>query len=168
MRGRGVCRAPGFYRRDVVDEQGAEVVIVVVRFRCRGLGPRRPVARTFSVLPADVIPRRRWSLGWVLKVALWCSDSLVAALNRLTAEGMVVEARQLARVLEVLGVACERLHQHPLAGVEITPEGRRWQQAVELCRACWTWEASGRGPPGGLVMAWHRQWKSLLLDVRVS
>lgn len=168
VRGRGLCRAPGVYRRGVVDEQGDEVELVVVRFLCRGLGARRPAARTFSVLPADVLPRRKWSLGWVLKVALWCSDSLVAALDRLSAAGMVAESRQLARVLEVLGIACERLHQHPLLGLEVTPEGARRRQAGELRRVFGVWEASGRGPPSSLVMAWQRQWSSLLFDIRVS
>lgn len=168
VRRRGLCRAPGVYRRGVVDEEGVEVEIVVVRFACRGIGPRRPKARTFSVLPADVIPRRKWSLGWVLKVALWCSDSLVAALDELSAAGMAVESRQLARVLEVLGIACERLHQHPVAGLAVTPEGSRRRQAGELRRACLAWGGSGRGPPSSLVMVWQRQWKSLLLDVRVS
>lgn len=167
VRGRGLCRAAGVYRRVVVDEEGVEVELVVVRFGCRGLGPRRPLARTFSVLPADVIPRRKWSLGWVLKVALWCSESLVAGLDSLCAAGMVVEARQLARVLEMLGIACERLHEHPLPGLEVTPVGARWRQAVELRRACVAWEASGRGPPSSLVMGWQRLWRSLLLDVRV-
>jgi hypothetical protein len=167
VRGCGLCRASGVYRRGVVEEEGAKVEIVVVRFRCRGFGPRRAVARTFSVLPADVIPRRKWSLGWVLKVALWCSDTLVAALDELSAVGMAVESRQLARVLEVLGIVCERLHQHPLPGLGVTPEGPRRRQAGELRRACLAWEASGRGPPSSLVLAWQRQWKSLLLDVRV-
>ena len=168
MRGHGLCRASGVYRRVVVDDDGVELFLVVVRFLCRGLGPRRPKARTFSVLPADVVPRRLWSLGWMLKVALWCQDSLVEALDRLSAAGMVVEARQLRQVLDVLGVACERLHQHPVEGVQVTPEGSRGLQARELCRACAAWEASGRGPPGSLVIAWQQRWQSLLLDIRVS
>ncbi len=126
-----------------------------------------PRARTFSVLPADVIPRRKWSLGWMLKVALWCSDSLVEALDELSEAGMAVEARQLSRVLEVLGVACERLCQHPVEGVVMRPTGSRRQQAVALSLGCLTWEVSGRGPPGSLVMVWNTTWDSLLMDVRV-
>jgi hypothetical protein len=117
------------------------------------------------VLPADVLPRRRWSLGWLLKVALWCSDSLVAGLDQLSAAGMVVEARQLTRLLTVLGIGCERLHQHPVAGLVVETVGGRRRQAVALSRAC---QADGRGPPADLVIAWYRQMKSLLLDVRVS
>lgn len=117
------------------------------------------------MLPAEVIPRRRWSLGWLLKVALWCSDSLVVGLDRLSAAGMVVEARQLERLLTVLGIGCERLRQHPVAGLGVETEGGRRQQAAALSRA---WQASGRGPPAELVMAWYRQMKCPLLDVRVS
>ncbi len=104
----------------------------------------------------------------MLKVALWCSDTLVEALDQLSEAGMPVEARQLSRVLEVLGIVCERLHQHPLQGIVVTPVGSRRRQAAELSQSCLIWEASGRGPPGALVMAWNRQWKSLLMDVRVS
>jgi hypothetical protein len=126
------------------------------------------VAPTFSVLPADLIPRRKWSVGWLLKVALWCSDSLVAGLNQLSDRGMAVEARQLMRLLTVLGIGCERLRQHPLTGLIVETEGGRRQQALALSRACHAWEASGRGPPASLMEAWNRQWKSLLLDVRLG
>lgn len=168
MRGRWLCGAPGVYERAVVVDDGQERTVVVVRFRCRGRGPRRPADRTFSVLPADVLPRRRWSLGWLLKVALWCSDSLVAGLDRLSDAGMVVEARQLARLLTVLGVGCERLRQHPVVGLEIETEGGRRRQATALSRALNAWQAAGRGPPSELVMTWYLQMRRLLLDVRVS
>lgn len=142
--------------------------IVVIRFRCRGRGPRTPKSRTFSVLPADVVPRRRWSLPWMLAVAWWCSDSLKAGFDQLTAAGMTVEARQLARVLRVLGVVCERLHEHPVEGVELSPLGSRRQQAAELRRAFLSWEASGRGPPASLVLAWNQQVGKLLFAVRLG
>lgn len=139
----------------------------MLRFLCRDLGPRSHKERTFSVLPAEVIPRRLWSLGWMLKVALWCQDSLVEALDRLSAAGKVVESRQLSRVLQVLGIACERLHQHPVEGVEVEPGGSRRVQAVKLGSVMSRWRADGRGPPGSLVMAWNATWSSLLMDVRV-
>jgi len=162
-----MCCEAGVYRRQVVDWLGVLLWILIPRFLCRGLGPRRPEARTFSVLPADVLPRRKWSLGWMLTVAMLCSDSLVEALDRLSEMGMAVEARQLRRMLEVLGVICERLHEHPLEGVEVRPAGSRREQALEAGRVCQSWEASGRGPPGRLVMAWNLRWDSLLMDIRV-
>ena len=137
------------------------------RFLCRGRGPRPQEAKTFSVLPVEVIPRRRWSLGWMLKVALWCSDSLVEALGRLSEAGMVVEAGQLSRVLEVLGIVCERLHQHPVHEVDVDTGGSRRLQAVRLGSLMSRWQAEGRGPPGSLVMSWNTTWGRLLMDVRV-
>ncbi len=168
MRRPEVRRSFGVYRRAVVDENGADAVILVARFLCMRKGPRAAQSRTFSVLPADVIPRRRWSLGWVLKVAMWCSESLVACLDRLNDAGMTVESRQLSRWLEVLGIACERLHQHPVDGAEIWPSGSRRRQAAEFCRVCGVWQASGRGPPDSLVIAWQQQHRSLLLDIKLS
>jgi len=90
------------------------------------------------------------------------------ALDRLSAAGMVVEARQLGRWLEVLGISCERLHQHPVDGASVEPCGSRRRQASEFCRVCGEWVAGGRGPPDRLVMAWQGQWKSLLLDIKLS
>lgn len=150
----------------MVDAEGVEAEVLIPRFRCRGRGPGRPRGRSFSVLPEEVIPRRRWSLGFVLKVALWCQDSLRVALDRLSRQGKVVEARQLRRWLEVLGSACERLHQHPLPGLEIEVLGGRLDRAVEVERARRALE--GRGPPGGLVLAWQESWQASLLDVKLS
>jgi len=104
----------------------------------------------------------------MLVVAWWCSDSLKTAFDQLTAAGMTVEARQLARVLRVLGVACERLHEHQVEGVEVSPLGSRRQQAVELRRAFLSWEASGRGPPSRLVLAWNQQVGKLLFAVKLG
>jgi hypothetical protein len=151
----------------VIDGEGTELEISVPRFECHGRGPRRVADRTFSVLPAEAIPRRVWSVSWMLKVALLCSDSLVAAMDRLSETGKVVEARQLSRVLEVLGIVCERLHEHPVKGIEVTPVGLRREMAVELARSWLIWQADGRDPPGALVMAWNTTWGSLLMDVRV-
>ena len=83
--------------------------------------------------------------------------------------GMVVEARQLSRVLQVLGIACERLHQHPVDGVEVEVEaGGSWRQrAATLPGVMSRWRAEGRGPPGSLVIAWNGRWNGLLMDARV-
>jgi len=152
----------------VVDEDGVELLIPVPRFLCRRRGPRRVRARTFSVLPAEVIPRRKWCLSLLLKVALWCQESLTGALERLIRLGLVVEARQLERLLAVLGIACERLLQHPLDGVEVGSRQGRREQARELVAAVQGWSAAGRGPPGGLVMAWQERWGLPWLDIRLG
>lgn len=100
-------------------------------------------------------------------MALWCSESLVKAMEQLSLAGMAVEARQLSRVLELLGIVCERLHQHPVKGIEIKATGTRRRRVIALSASWQAWQAAGRGPPGGLVMAWNDRWDSLLMDIRV-
>jgi hypothetical protein len=100
-----------------------------------------------------------------LKVAEWCEVSLRAALDSLSELGIIVEARQVRRWLAVLGIACERLRQHPLPGVTVEMAGRRRDQALELVRACRDWQTSGSSPPEGLVMAWQERWHRPLLDI---
>lgn len=80
---------------------------------------------------------------------------------------MVVEARQLSRVLQVLGIVCERLHQHPVDGFDVEPGGGLLRQALELVAGIARWQREGRGPPGSLVMTWNTTWGSLLINVRV-
>ena len=165
----GRCATPWcVYRRTVVDEEGLAWRILVPRFFCRRRGPKGSNERTFSVLPASVVPRRRWALTLALRVAEWCRSSLATGLDRLSELGVVAEARQLRRWLAVLGIACERLRQHPLAGVNVTTGGRRREQACELARACRDWESSANGRAGSLVMTWQGRWLHPLLDIRLS
>ena len=102
-----------------------------------------------------------------VKVASWCEVSLRAALDSLSEMGIIVEARQVRRWLAVLGIACERLWQHPLPGVTVEMAGRRRHQALELVRVCHEWEASGGSPPRSLVMTWQERFLAPLLDIRV-
>jgi hypothetical protein len=150
-----------------VDADGVAREILVPRFVCRGLGPKGGLGKTFSILPAQVVPRRKWSLPLALKVAKWCEVSLRAALDSLSEMGIVVEARQVRRWLAVLRIACERLRQHPLPGVTVEMAGRRRDQALELVRVCHEWETSGGSPPRSLVMAWQELFLTPLLDIRM-
>lgn len=120
------------------------------------------------MLPANVVPRRGWALGLGLQVAGWCRERLCVALDALSELGLVVEARQVQRVVAVLALACERLWQHPLDGVQVETCGGRRAQAIELARVCRAWEASGSGPPDSLVMAWQRRFGSPLLRIRLT
>lgn len=90
-----------------------------------------------------------------------------AALDALSELGIVVEAWCVRRWLTVLGVACERLHQHPLPGASVTPAGRRRDQALELVRVCGQWCSTDSSPPEALIMAWQERRFGLLLDVRL-
>ena len=146
----------------MVDRWFNELSIPVPRFICNGRGPQRSSAKTFSVIPAEVIPRRRYSLGLLLVVAFWCSDSLSIALDKLSEQGLVVERRQLVRLLKILGIACERLTQHPVAGVKVDVVGSYRQQVVSIVNAL------GRDPPVEVVMAWQESWQRMLFDIKLS
>jgi len=158
----------GVYERTVVDESGTTLRVPVPRLVCRQLGPRKGRVRTFSVLPAGVIPRRRWCLELVLMVALWCQESLSEAADRLSERGLVVEARQVRRLLEVVGIAFERLIQHSLSDLTVAPVPGRRAQAGRLLSALQGWSAAGRGPPESVVMAWQERWGLGWLDIRLS
>ena len=163
------CAVPlGVYSRTTVDWKMQEILIQVARFLCRGKGPKVSEERTFSVLPAEVIPRRRWSVSLVLHVALWYSDSLRTALDRLSAGGHVVEAKQVYRLLKFLGLVLDRLREHPLKGIDVRPGGNLQKQIGELCSAFGMWKAVGPGPPGSLIVAWQQQYGSPLLKIRMS
>lgn len=163
--GRECATRLGVYRRPVVDRDGLAWMIPVPRFLCHKRGPKRGGDTTFSVLPAKAVPRRRWSLPLAVMVAQWCERSVRAALDLLSELAIVVEERSLRRWLSVLGVACERLHQHPLAGLSVNPGGQRRDQAIELVRVCREWPGTDSSPPEALVMAWQDRWLGLLLDV---
>lgn len=167
--GRGCAARLSVYWRRVIDENSLELSVPVPRFACHDRGPRRRLARTFSLLPAEVIPRRRWSLGWVLRVIVWVTVSQAEALRELSEAGQAIEHRQLRRWLKVLGIAVERLRQHPVSSaVQVETAGSRQQQAGALRRAFEAWQTAGRGSPGMLVMAWQERWQSLLFDIKLS
>jgi len=119
------------------------------------------------VLPASVAPRRKWSVPLVVKV-LEASQALVTvALDVLCGLGVVAEARQVRRWIEVLGQTCERLWQHPVVGVEVAPEGSAREQCLGLLQAWGRFESSGSGPPD-VVMAWQQRWSQPLLRMSVT
>jgi len=158
----------GVYSRTVVDKKMQEIQIQIARFLCRRKGPKITEERTFSVLPAEVIPRRRLSVSLVLQIALWYSDSLRTALDRLSAGGHAVEAKQVYRILKFLGLVLDRLREHPLEGLDVRPGGSLQKQIEELRSTFGMWKAVGPGPPGSLVVAWHTQYGSPLLRIRMS
>lgn len=102
----------------------------------------------------------------VLKVVQHSQGSLRAGLDFLGTLGLFVDARFLRRWLAVLGVACERLRQHPLPGVHVEVVGGLREKAGEFARACRAWEASGNGPPDTMIMAWQQRWQMMLLAIR--
>lgn len=166
--GRDCAVRLGVYSRTVVDWKMQEIQVQVARFLCRRKGPKIAKERSFSVVPAEVIPRRKWSMRLILHVAFWYSDSLRTALDRLSAGGHVVEAKQVYRLLKFLGLVLDRLGEHPLSGLDVRPGGSLQKQIGELCSAFQMWKAVGPGPPGSLVVAWQQQYGSPLLRIRMS
>jgi hypothetical protein len=151
----------GIYERRVQTPDGL-FVIRVPRFRCKKKGPKRSVDRTFSVLPEDAIPRRRWSWTLLLQVYLrWQESGNVAVLEQLCRISVIVEDRQLRRVLRLLELLEDRLRAHPIP--EHTGEivvGGRLTAFGEMLRG-------GRDPP-----RWPCEWQlhhhRLLVDIRLS
>ncbi len=68
-RGANCAVRHGLYHRCVVDADGSLIErFPIPRFRCRRRGPLRAKAVTFSVLPAALVPRRRFSLALMLLI----------------------------------------------------------------------------------------------------
>ena len=87
--GKGCAVRHGLYRRRVVDRRGCVFEdFPIPRFKCRGKGPVRSRAITFSVLPAELLPRRKVSLPLVASIL-----SVLARLGSVT--------RSLDRLVEV-------------------------------------------------------------------
>ena len=166
--GRDCARRLGHYLRSVVDECGQKGRLPVSRFICQRLGPVQGGDRTFSVLPFDVIPSRRWSVSWLLKVSVLLSDSLVSAMNWLSEKGFCTEYKTLYRWLTLIGIVIERLHQHPLEDMSVSPGGKYREIAREFCRIFDDWKTANRGPPWTLIQAWGDTSGALLMAVRLS
>lgn len=123
---------------------------------------------TFSVLPAALVPRRRWSLGllrWLVERVAQGAGSVPAALDALAALGrapvdaLTVEPVVVYRALHLFAGAYRRLQAFPVAGVELGPAaGLRRQGAVVAAALV---AAGPRGPP--LVLGFHRQYFPRLL-----
>lgn len=144
----------------------------VARFLCRRRGPERAAHRTFSVLPAGAVPRRRFSLGlmlWIVNLLTSGGGTLrrtldgLAALGRESRAELLVEEAAPCRILRLFGAAYARLRSHPAPGFEARPDvsGLR-PQAREVARLLV--EAGPRGSPGvNLVLDFHRRWSPRLL-----
>jgi len=153
------------YWRTVTVWDGSEaefLKIPVVRFLCNNLGPRSAASATFSVLPADVLPRRRWTLSMLTQVSRWAQKSAKAAMDKLSEVGITIESRSLSRMTSLLRAVYERLRSQPVAGFRLVTTTSRKEQ-VRSVRGKLEGE---RGPP--FVLAWQERWGQPLLDVNMS
>lgn len=175
--GSGCAVRHGLYFRQAADVSGAvHESFPVPRFLCRRKGPRRPQPRTFSVLPAALVPRRRFSLPlmlWLLGLVLEGGRSVRQALDRLAeecrqaGEPLCPDEAAVYRLIELFSGAYGRLQSFPVPGVQAGSgiRGKR-PQARALRRLL---SQPCRGSPDGPLLGFHRQnFPNLLLDLRLS
>ncbi len=166
----------GLYFRRLVDVDGRTYErFPVARFRCRRRGPDQPRDVTFSVLPAQVVPRRRFSLGlmsWMVEVVVNGKRGLRQALDEVAAAGsrgeeaLLLEELTLYHILLLFAGVYARLLSFPVAQVELpgAVQGvrRQAQQTAALLAA------QPRGSPPELVIGFHRRYfPHLLFDLRL-
>jgi len=167
----GAPNVLGVYRRSVLTIVLGAIVLLsipVPRFRCRKRGPRKPSSATFSVLPAQVLPRRRCSLSLFLQVLRWRRKSSREALEELFVRGIFVEGRELRRVSVLANQICDRLRSFPVEGYDLG-ESAGHKRIERLLRVMAERRADGeRDPPAGLVLAWQKQYGQLLARVSTS
>lgn len=153
----------GLYRRRVADRGGAVYEsFPIPRFRCRRRGPRTPRAATFSVLPVELVPRRRASLPlmvWILDHLLEAGRSMRSVLDALADAGRssprpwYPEAPAVYRMVRLFAEACPRLGSEPETAGEASPgpESRRRQARWVLG----VLTRPARASP--VVLAYHRR-----------
>jgi len=164
----------GLYFRQAVGRDGTLYEeFPMARFLCRRRGPGKPRAVTFSVLPAGLAPRKRWSVAlmlWVAGLVLLAGRSIGAAQSELAAlrEEVVVDEIAIHRVVRTLAGCYARLLSFPVCGRPVTPGlASVRDQAAEAVRVLTG--VGGRGPPTELVIAFHQTWvPNLLLDLPVA
>lgn len=129
----------------------------IPRFRCRAKGPRRPTGVTFSVLPAELLPRRAFSLASILGILdlfLRSKRSTREVLDRLAelfSQGpWYPEPITLYRLLHLFDRAYFRLRISRLL-VDLPPSKQPRERVRALLR---TFDRLSRGSP--LVLDYHR------------
>ena len=125
---------------------------------------------TFSVLPAGLAPRKRWSVAlmlWVAGLVLLAGRSIGAVQCELAAlrEEIVVDEVAIHRVVRLMACCYARLLSFPVSGRPVTPGLTSVRgQAAEAVRVLTG--AGGRDPPAALVIAFHQTgFPNLLLDL---
>lgn len=172
--GAGCAVRHGLYFRQVVDRDGTLYEhFGVPRFMCRRKGPGKPTAVTFSVLPADLAPRRRWSVTlmlWVGELVLLAGRSIDAVQSELAAlsSEVIVDEVAIHRVVRMLAGCYARLLSFPVSGCSVMSGVVSVRdQATEAVRVLTG--AGQRDPPAELVLAFHQTWfPNLLLDLPVA
>ena len=179
MCGCRLCRAPGLvFPTGVVDGEGAVYErFPVPRFLCQRKGPRQARDRTFSVLPTELVPRRRFALPlmlWVLELRLLRQRSVQQVLDALAtlsadSRGVLLPDEVLVyRILHLFSRVYERLQSFPVPETPLAAglqDPRSQAQAVFQALT----EGQARGSPLAVVGAFQqRYFPHLLFDLRLS
>ncbi len=158
----------GLYFRQVVGVKGTRYEFFPVpRFLCRRKGPKNPVDVTFSVLPACLAPRKRWSvplMAWVAKLVLVLGMSICKAQSKLAALSfeVVVDEVAIHRVIGIFEGCYNRLLSFPVPGFLVEPGVVLVrEQATEALRVVTM--AGERDPPEDLALVFHEKWSPNLL-----
>lgn len=174
-RGAGCAVRHGLYFRKVADRDGKIYKLFPVpRFRCQRKGPADRNAVTFSVLPAELVSRHRWSLALMLRVLkpLLAGLSIGAVLDtfsevfRQGQEPCCPEVTSLYRVLRLFSTAYCRLQVAPLEGLLIEHGLRGLRPRAAALVRLMTEPQRKRGSP--VVLAFHRRYFPELLLVTRS
>ncbi len=168
----------GLYFRRVVDLFGQVFeAFGVPRFLCRRRGPVKSRHVTFSVLPSELVARRRFSLAlmtWIVQLVGEAGRTLSQVLDTLAAadqaghDALVVDELAVRRILLLFSGVYVRLQSFPLDDLSVR-EGLQTirSQAFEIAKV--VSPAEPRGSPSCLVLDFHRHYfPSLLFDIRLS
>lgn len=158
--GAGCVVRHGLYFRDAVGVDGSVDRLPIPRFRCQRRGPCESGPKTFSVLPACLVPRRRYSLALMLRILdlVATRPSIAAVLDELAAgdrsasEILLIDGVAVYRLLRLFARAygrLERLSRRPL------PEGRERLRARALAAARILAGESAPSTPGDRDRAWR-------------
>ncbi len=162
--GQGCAVRHGLYRRRVVDRGGRRYEhFPVPRFRCRRRGTRPAEAVTFSVLPVELVPRRRASLPlmlWILRLLLAGGHTVHDALDALAdsfshrERPWLPDPPVIHRIVTLFAAAAGRLSDEP--GVPSLPQQPGESAVRRRARQTWTW----LGPPpraAPTVLGFHQR-----------
>ncbi len=165
----------GLYYRPVVETDGSVIErFPIPRFRCRHRGRRQPEAATFSVLPAALVPRQRFSLPLMLLILDLVRRRTstpevldrLAAIDRGSRGALLVEETTIHRVLVRFARAYLGLGEEAIHVMHLRPDpGGTRGRALALAEIL----VAGRDPPDGSlapVLRFHRRFfPHMLLDV---
>lgn len=107
--GKECCIRHGYYYRQVIDESGTFFKsFPIARYLCRRKGKARLKDLTFSLLPEQLIPYRKFSTAFLLAVAEFRSGhSISKSLEQFYP--ILTTAEQLADIGEIVQTAIEKL-----------------------------------------------------------